>query len=266
MMAPLPLSAFIIARDEERCIGRVIDSVRALASQVVVVDSGSTDRTCDIARERGAEVLFHAWPGYGPQKRFAEDHCRERWLLNLDADEVLSPALQDEIRALFAGGDPPLGLYRIRVTTVYAVHRRPRRGAEYNSVIRLYDRELARFPDHPTWDAITPPAGARVGELRAPCWHYSSSGLDHYVSKFNRYTSLQAVEQPLKPYWRLLLAMTLGLPVDFLKAYVLKRHVTGGSYGFALAVSHAYARFLKNAKMLERHLKQRQGIGLTDPE
>jgi glycosyltransferase involved in cell wall biosynthesis len=256
----LPLSVFVIARDEERCIGQVIDSVRDLAAQVVVVDSGSSDRTCDIARERGAEVVFNAWSGYGQQKRFAEERCSQRWLLNLDADEVLSPALGDEIRALFADGKPPLPLYRIKVTTVYAVHREPRWGAEHNSVIRLYDREVARFPDHPTWDAITPPPGVRVGELRAPCWHYSSPGLGHYVDKFNRYTSLQASEQRLKPYWLLILAMLFGFPFDFLKAYLLKRHITGGSYGFALAVSHAYSRFLKNAKMLEVHLKRRNGL------
>jgi len=258
--APLPLSVFIIACNEERCIGQVIDSVRDLASEVVVVDSGSTDRTCDIARERGAEVLCNPWPGYGQQKRFGEDHCSQRWLLNLDADEVLSPALRDEIRALFAAGTPPLGLYRLKVTTVYAVHRRPRRGAEYNSVIRLYDRQLARFPDHPTWDAIVPPPGVSVGELQAPCWHYSSPGLAHYVDKFNRYTTLQAKEQRLKPYPVLLAALLFGFPLDFLKAYLLKRHITGGSYGFVLAVSHAYSRFLKNAKMLEIHLKRRSGM------
>ena len=257
---PLPLSVFIIARNEERCIGEVIDSARQLATQVVVVDSGSTDRTCDIARDKGAEVFFNPWPGYGQQKRFAEDHCSQRWLLNLDADEVLSPGLQDEIRALFGDGGPPLGLYRIKVTTVYAVQRRPRWGAEYNSVIRLYDRDIARFPDHPTWDAITPPAGVAVGQLQASCWHYSSPGLGHYVDKFNRYTSLQASEQRLKPYWLLLVSLVFGLPLDFLKAYLLKRHITGGSYGFVLAVSHAYSRFLKNAKMLERHLKRRNGM------
>jgi glycosyltransferase involved in cell wall biosynthesis len=72
-----------------------------------VVDSGSTDGTQAIAEEHGARVIFNEWPGYGPQKRFAEDQCRHEWLLNLDADEVVPPRLAGEIRALFRAGEPP---------------------------------------------------------------------------------------------------------------------------------------------------------------
>ncbi|MEJ1463078.1 MAG: glycosyltransferase, partial [Candidatus Sedimenticola sp. (ex Thyasira tokunagai)] len=82
-MDKLPLSVFIIAKNEARCIGEVIDSVRELADEVIVVDSGSSDDTCDIAEARGARVLFNEWPGYGQQKRFAEEQCRNRWLLNI---------------------------------------------------------------------------------------------------------------------------------------------------------------------------------------
>jgi len=257
-MGKLPLSVFIIAKNEARCIGQVIDSVRHIADQIIVVDSGSTDRTCEIANAKGAEVIYNEWAGYGQQKRFAENQCRNDWLLNLDADEVLSQGLQTEIMALFANGLPPLGLYRLKVTTVYAVHDKPRILAEYNSVIRLYDRRVARYPDHPTWDAITPPDGVQVGQLNAPCLHYSSPGLDHYVDKFNRYTSLQAEKQKIKPYAILVIQLLIGFPVDFLKSYLLKRHITGGMYGFILSISHAYARFLKNAKMLEAHMLKRR--------
>lgn len=257
MSGKLPLSVFIIARNEARCIGQVIDSVAELASEVVVVDSGSTDDTCALAEARGARVLFNPWPGYGQQKRFAEEQCHHPWLLNLDADEVLSPALQAEIRGLFSTGEPPLPMYRIKVTTVYAYHQQPRWLSEYNSVIRLYDHRRAGFPDHATWDAITPERESDVGQLQAPCLHFSSPGVAHYVDKFNRYTSLQADEQQLKTYWILVMRLLFAFPFDFLKAYLLKRHITGGTYGFVLAMSHAYSRFLKNAKMLEKHLQKR---------
>ena len=250
---PLPLSAFIIALNEERCIGDVIDAASSVASEIIVVDSGSTDRTIEIAREHGARVIQNAWPGYGRQKRFAEDQCHNEWLLNLDADEVLSEELQSDIRELFAEGEPPLPMYRLKVTTVYPGDQRPRWLAEHNDVIRLYDRRVARFADHPTWDAIQPPEGATIGDLAAPCYHFSSPGLDHYVAKFNRYTTLQAESQELKPYPVVVTRLLLGFPLDFFKAYVLKRHFSGGMYGFALAFSHAYSRFLRNAKMLERH-------------
>ncbi|MES9966728.1 MAG: glycosyltransferase family 2 protein [Sedimenticola sp.] len=255
----LPLSVFIISLNEQRCIGQVIDSVEGLADEVIVVDCGSTDKTCEIAEEKGTRVVFNEWPGYGQQKRFAEEQCKNRWLLNLDADEVLSPELAGEIRSLFSRGEPEKSMYSMKVTTVYAFDNSPRMFSEYNNVIRLYDKEVVRFPDHPTWDAITPPDGMAAGQLEAPCLHYSSPGLDHYVSKFNRYTTLQADKQKRKSYWLLSLRLLFGFPIDFFKAYILKRHIFGGMYGFILSVSHAYSRFLKYAKMLERHLQEQSG-------
>lgn len=257
-MSPLPFSVFIISKDEERCIGRVIDSVIDLADEVIVIDSGSIDNTCQIAESKGARVIFNEWPGYGAQKRFGEEQCRNDWILNLDSDEVLSPALRDEIKGLFSSGLPDDDGYAIKVTTVYAFHPEPRFLSEYNSVVRLYNKRQMRFPDHPTWDAITPAKGKNVRELSAVCLHFSSPDLTHYVDKFNRYTSLQAREQKLKPRTVLVMRLLLGFPFDFLKSYLFKRHFTGGVYGFILAVSHAYSRFLKNAKMLEQHLEKDQ--------
>src|SRR3712207_4928412 len=98
----LPLSVFIIARNEADRIGATIRAVRDLTDDLVVIDSGSTDGTQAVAEELGARVIFNAWPGYGPQKRFGEEQCRHDWILNLDADEELSPALREEIRSLFA--------------------------------------------------------------------------------------------------------------------------------------------------------------------
>ena len=94
---PLPLSVFIIARNEAARIVPTIRAIRDLTDDLVVVDSGSTDGTRDLAAELGARVIEHAWPGYGPQKRFAEEQCRHRWILNIDADEVVTPALSVEI-------------------------------------------------------------------------------------------------------------------------------------------------------------------------
>ncbi len=253
----LPISVFIIALDEADRIARTIESVRDWVDEVIVIDSGSTDDTVKIAESLGARVEFREWTGYGPQKVFGETLCRNDWLLNLDADEVITPALRDETAALFAGATPPAPLYRIKVTTVYPHHAAPRFLAECKNIIRLYDRRVAGFPDHPTWDAITPPPGASVGQLRAPCLHYTWRGVGHYMEKINSYTSMQAEHQPLKPFWLLVLQLVLGIPLDFLKAYLLRRHITGGSFGFIVSGMFAVSRFLKTAKMIERHLRNR---------
>src|SRR3712207_904031 len=105
----LPLSVFIIAFNEADRIGAAIAAVRELTDDLLVVDSRSTDRTREIARDLGCRVIERDWPGYGPQKRFAEAECRHPWVLNIDADEVAPPALVSEIRELFAAGAPPLG-------------------------------------------------------------------------------------------------------------------------------------------------------------
>ena len=98
------LSAFLIVKDEAARLPRTLAALAGLADQVVVVDSGSSDATVEIARAAGAEVHRREWEGYGPQKRFAEDLCRHAWRLNVDADEVVTEALSREIRALLAGG------------------------------------------------------------------------------------------------------------------------------------------------------------------
>src|SRR5262245_37477804 len=100
----VPVSCYIRTFNEERKIGEVVAAVRAVVDEVIVVDSGSTDATVAIAQAAGAWVIHQEWLGNGRQKRFAEEQCRNDFLLDLDADEVVSLALAEEIRALFGAG------------------------------------------------------------------------------------------------------------------------------------------------------------------
>src|SRR5215472_5866848 len=97
------LSVAIVAMNEEAIIGQTLDSVR-WADEIVLVDSGSTDRTCDIARQFNAKVLLREWPGFSLQKTYAFENCTEDWILSLDADEAVTPELAGEIRTVI--GDP----------------------------------------------------------------------------------------------------------------------------------------------------------------
>ncbi|MET0638726.1 MAG: glycosyltransferase, partial [Hyphomicrobium sp.] len=106
-MRKLPLSCFIIAKNEADRIAATINSVKSWVDEVVVVDSESSDTTVSVAEAEGSRVIVQPWLGFGGQKRFAEDQCRNPWVLNLDADEVVTPALKDEIIALFAKDVPP---------------------------------------------------------------------------------------------------------------------------------------------------------------
>ena len=248
----MALSCFIITRNEARKLHAVITSVRDLVDEVIVIDSGSTDDTVLIAEAAGARVIPHDWLGYGPQKRFGEDACRNDWVLNLDGDEVLSEDLRAEIKALFAQGEPELPCYWLRIMA-HAPYgpNRPWR-LNYIDRIRLYNKKVVRFPDHPTWDAIDAPKAVPVKRLQGPVLHYWMADFAHQVDKMNRYTTALAESVPKKSMTVLTLRLFFAFPFDFLRAYLLRGHFAGGRYGFAVAMLYAFTRFMRTVKMMER--------------
>lgn len=246
----LPLSCFIVAWNEADRIAPVIESVRGWVDEVVVVDSGSTDGTQALAESLGARVIHHDWPGFGPQKRYAEDRCRNDWLLNLDADEVMTGELVGEIIALFADGPPPHPFYRFRLKLVYPGDSRPRLWADYHNYVRLYDRRAGRFADSLVHDTVET-RGVRPVQLSGDAWHHSYRSFGFLVEKLNSYSDLQA--KSIRKQSRLLLTLRLPFefPFAFFKYYVLRRHITGGRKGFAFAMINSFFRFLRLVKLLE---------------
>jgi glycosyltransferase involved in cell wall biosynthesis len=255
----LPISAFVIAKDESERLPACLDSLRELVDEIVVVEWGSRDDTAVVARRCGARVVVHPWQGYGPQKRFAESCCRHRWLLNLDADESLSPELQAELRELFAHGEPDCHAYRLVIRAVCPHEDRPRQWAYANTPVRLYDRSRGRFSDSPVHDSVVMDASARVGRLCGDVHHRGMLSLDQLITKINGYTQMQAADHlarglPDVSWWRLVTAF----PAAFFKSFILRRHFVWGRYGFAISMSYAFARVLRLAKIHERRLLDRQ--------
>jgi len=251
------LSIFIITLNEQRCLSSVLHKAFELTDDVVVVDSGSVDDTKKIAEEFGARFVYRQWGGYGQQKRFAEELCKNDWVLNLDADEVLSAELVSEIKKLFVEYDLRNVAYRIKVTTVYPHQLNPRYLADYNSVVRLYRKSECRFRDHETLDAVVVPSEVSVKELKSPCLHYVIENLEHYIFKLNRYTSIQSKVFKQKNIFVFILYLGCGFPIEFLKAYLGKRHITGGVYGFLFSLTRAYFRVMKYGKLYEASLNER---------
>jgi glycosyltransferase involved in cell wall biosynthesis len=250
------LSCFIRTLNEERTIGRVIAAVREAASEVVVIDSGSTDDTVRIAEAEGARVVHQPWLGNGRQKRVGEEQCSNDFVLDLDADEIVTPALAREIRQLFSGGPPPRPIYELRLVTVPPIGKRwSRIAVRYPR--KLYDRRVVRAPDHKAWDQFTVPDGVEVGRLSGDLEHHSFRDLAHLMYKLNRMSTARARDGRKQGLLALRLRVLFMFPFYFLKHYLFRQHFRAGVYGFVIAMTAAYGRWSRDAKQCEQILSDR---------
>lgn len=251
-----PLSVYIRTKNETRMISDVVRAALQAADEVVVIDSGSTDETIRLAEEAGARVVRQDWLGNGRQKRFAEGQCRHDWLLDLDADEIVTPELAAEIRALFMMGEPGFPIYRTPVAISPPVGR-PWLG--FGGVVRhkLYDRRVVRAPDHSAWDQFDIPSGVKVGALQTPILHHAFADTAHLIDKLNRNSSIRARELAPKPLPVLVLRIFFGLPFYVAKRYLLDGLFRGGVYGFAFSVMSGFGRWMRDVKMYERRIRER---------
>jgi glycosyltransferase involved in cell wall biosynthesis len=185
---PDSLSIAIVALNEEANIGQVLESVR-WASEIVVVDSGSTDRTCDIAREYGARVVLERWRGYTAQKNYALELCTSDWVLSLDADEEVSPELAAEIREVLAGSGTLNGYFMPRKNLFMG--RWMRHGGFYpDPKLRLFRRATAYSTGRDPHDRFEMKDGQPVGYLRGALIHRTYPTLTAYLEHMNRYSSV----------------------------------------------------------------------------
>lgn len=247
-ISTLKISACIITKNEADRIAACLNAIKGLVDEIIVVDSGSSDETLSIAKQLGAKTFHNDWIGYGPQKRFSEDCASHDWILNLDADEVVSQALYDEILKL-KSTTPEFKAYRIKLRNVYPGKDKPRLWADYHNYVRLYDRRYVRFREslvHDTVDTKQEP----VGQLYATCVHFSARSYAHIKAKLDSYTNLQATALS-KPAWAIILRLPFEYPLVFLRYFLFRCHFTGGLDGIISSHLAAQARFNRLLKMLK---------------
>lgn len=246
-----PISAFLIVKNEEARLGRTLQALQQWVDEIVVVDSGSTDDTIDIARSYGAWVYERSWTGYGSQKKFAEEQCRNEWVLNVDADEVITAELAKEIQMLFAGGVPPApAAYRMKILNVYPGQAKPRPWANDYNVVRLYHKTVGSYRDHPVYDRVEL-KGVQPIQLQAPIYHYPFTSFSHIIEKNNKFSSFRSAHSTARSTTALKARLLIEFPLNFVKSYVFRRHFTGGWQGFYFSLCHAFMRTSRIAKMLE---------------
>ncbi len=253
------LSAFIITKNEERLISKAILSLRDIADEVIIVDSGSTDKTVEIAKDLGAKVYFNEWSGYVKQKSFAESLCKNDWVINIDADEELSQELRDEIDHIFQSSNQDSYLaYRINFVIMHRKDSTARYLAPANKFIRIYNRKFASFANtlqYTTRDSVRfnkdVDSQKKIYDLNGIAYHRSGTSIEQLVAKANFYSGQQAVDMVNAGRTVSNLRVAFELPLCFLKAYFKRRYFIFGFDGFVDSLIFAFARFLRMAKTRE---------------
>ncbi|MTI18199.1 glycosyltransferase family 2 protein [Rhodobacteraceae bacterium RKSG542] len=249
----VPVSAFIICKNEEDRILAAIHSVIDWVDEVIVVDSGSTDRTVELAKQAGAKVFFNQWDGYGKQKRFAEDCCKNQWLFNLDSDEEVSQDLAKEMAALF-DPLPSKDIYSVHIQDVFQHEKVAKPWAYGYWQYRLYNREKGRFSASPVHDTVRPEPNATIGKLHGKVYHRSQRSITFFVEKFNRYSDMQVKDMEAHGRKMSRLRLLTEFPVAFFKSYFIRRGFLYGWWGLVNAQNYAYSRFVRAAKYYEKEL------------
>jgi len=239
------LSVTIIALNEAAHIRACLDAVR-WADERLVVDSGSTDGTQELARAAGARVIERDWPGYSEQKNFAATHASHDWILSVDADERVTPELATEIRELLARGPEAAG-YRVpRVT--WHLGRWIRTTDWYpDRQLRLYDRRRATWPARRVHESVT--ADGPVVDLKGEMQHFAYRDIGHHMQTMDRYTTLAAAELHAAGRRAGLFDLTVHPWAAFMRNYLLRGGITDGIPGFVISTMNAYYVFLKFAKL-----------------
>lgn len=250
----LPISVFIIAKNEADRIAAVIDAVKNFADEILVIDSGSTDKTCEISSETGAKIMFNKWRGYGPQKIFGESQCRNKWILNIDADEEVSEKLADEIREIFKDKvQENFYAFRVKIVNKFRFEKEPKKLAYYYNQIRLYNKDFAGFKDSTIHDSVELRVKdkGKIGQLKNIIYHQSFRSFEHWIEKINSYSSMQALDSFKKGKNASIVKVFLVAPVAFLKAYLVRRYFIYGFEGFVYSSLFAFSRFAKVIKTRE---------------
>lgn len=250
----LPLSLIILAKNEERHLPRLLASAADLSSEVIVVDSGSTDRTLDIAKEAGATIVHQAWLGMAEQRRFGLAQGKQPWVLCLDCDEELSAELRQSIIAFFESGRAAGCEGASFARKTWFLGRWITHGDWYPDVqLRLVRRAAATVTGSGGHDKIA--VSGATAHLRGPLHHYSFADIPDYLSKMSRFSNeflaqelakgkhWSLVKTLIRPWWR------------FFRAYVLRRGFLDGFPGLWIAAATAFHTFVRHSRLYEERMK-----------
>ncbi|MBN2134378.1 MAG: glycosyltransferase family 2 protein [Acidobacteria bacterium] len=243
----IPLSVAIITKNEAENMPNCLGSIK-FASQVVVVDSGSTDDTVKIASDFGCDVFIEKWRGFGPQKQFAIDKCKHRWVLVLDADELIPPETAIAIGDIVSKGSDYVAGYSFpRKNWFQSRWIKHLWGGD--RIVRLFQKDLGRMTSATVHESVE--VNGYVEALDVPIEHFTESRLSNLLIKIDHYSTLGAQEsfdegKVASPWSAVLRAFLV-----FSQSYFLKLGFLDGTQGLILSVADFVNKFFKYAKLSE---------------
>lgn len=256
------LTVITLTLNEERNIVSCLETVR-WADEILVIDSGSTDATVALARAFTDRVFTIAWEGYGAARNFALGQAAGDWILWLDADERVTPELADEIRGILRADPGEVNGYAI-ARRAYFLGRWIRHCGWYpGRVTRLFRKGKGRFDETRVHEHLH--VEGRTLRTRHDLLHLTDPDLQHYLTKFNRYTSLAAEDMVAAGRRFSLADLLFRPPFQFVKMYILKRGFLDGVEGLILSVLSSAYVFTKYAKLWEKTHQHRSGTAPDVP-
>lgn len=247
------LSVIIITKNEEKNIERAINSVKEIADEVLVIDSGSTDRTVEIAKQLGAKTIFNEWRGFANQKNFGIYQASNDWVLVVDADEEVSPKLRKSIKAALT--NHKFDAYEIARKTYYLGEF-----LEYTWYpewkLRLFRKDYVKF-EGDLHEDVKFLRECKVGRLEGDLYHYSYRDLYHQYIKTINYAREMAEIYHKKGKKFKLYRLIFSPVFIFIKNYFVKLGFLDGKRGFLVAMSSFFYTFLKYMFLYELELKEK---------
>lgn len=255
MNQKLPLSLFIIAKNEEDRISKAIVSAKDIADEIIVVLDSKEDKTFEVAKNLGAKILINPWQGYGKQKAFGENACKNEIILNLDADEQLSDEIKQEIINLFQSGGINAYYGFVVKVKISMNGQKPKKLADSIKTIRLYNKTKASFCLSTVHDSVIIEDKKNIGKLKGIIYHHCFRNLHHWSEKLNNYSSMQAKDYVARNRKIPTIRVLVEAPIAFFKAYILRRYFIYGFDGIIYSFMYVFGRMLRLGKIREEYQK-----------
>ncbi len=246
----IKVSVYIICKNEEKHIKRVLESVKEFA-EIIIVDSGSIDNTLEIAKNYTDNIYHQEWMGFAKQKEYARSLCSNEWVLNLDADEELTIELKNEIISTI--NENKVDGLNIKISSLYLGKFNSEK-SKFNRRIRFFRKDLGYYPEKLVHESII--VNGKIKKAKGFIYDYGTIDLKTHLDKINAYSSLRAEEKFEKNKKSSLLKLLFVFPLAFFKSYIIKRSFLNGTRGFIASMNNSFYAYLKEAKLYELNNKK----------